>query len=340
MAKKYWTQEEEQFIRDHISQFSISDFANHFVLSKAKIVDKIHKMGLNSKKSRGIIWSETDDALLAQHFEYAPKEYLMRLFPTKTWQGILQRGIKTLHLKRISQDRTFVKYDFFSEWNEHSAYFLGFILADGHLHYGSAKYLQIEISKKDQDILYKLKDCLQYEGSIMQGKKAKENDIIMGNSCKTRESVKLQINNAKIVQDLVAKGVPLDCKTYSTVFPKNVPDDMIKHVIRGLIDGDGWVSYMDKHLNIGICGTKSMCETIQKYLRPIKSNARVYQNSENCWKFQIAGSQALDKVKWLYQDANIYLDRKYNVFLQALQDYNSKILRRCGNAAGTRLETQ
>lgn len=297
-------------------------------------------MGLNSKKSRGIIWSKEEDKLLAQHFEYAPQAFLLRLFPNRSWVAILQRGVKTLHLNRISQDRIYVDYQFFSRWNEYSAYFLGFILADGHLHYGSAKFLQIEISKKDEDILYKFKQHTKFEGKIIQGKEAKYNDQIMGYKCHSAESVKIQINNAKIVKDLMDKGVPLNCKTYCTKFPDNIPDNMIRHFIRGLIDGDGWVSYVDKHLNIGICGTKEICEAIQKYLRPKGSQARVYQASDHCWKFQIAGRQALEKVKWLYHNANVYMERKYFVYQNALQDYETKLLRRCGNTAGTQLETQ
>lgn len=49
MSRKYWSKEEMLFIKNHIDIMSISDFVNYFNVPKNKIIDKIHKMGLNSK---------------------------------------------------------------------------------------------------------------------------------------------------------------------------------------------------------------------------------------------------------------------------------------------------
>ena len=72
MSRKYWSKEEMLFIKNHIDIMSISDFVNYFNVPKNKIIDKIHKMGLNSKKSRGILWTKEEELLLHKHFEYAP----------------------------------------------------------------------------------------------------------------------------------------------------------------------------------------------------------------------------------------------------------------------------
>lgn len=102
LNKKYWTIEEERFIKENISKMTIMDFSNYFNLPKNKIVDKIHKMHLNSKKATGIIWSQEEDKLLKEHFEYAPKHYIEKLFPNRSWNAIFQRGLKTLGLNRKS----------------------------------------------------------------------------------------------------------------------------------------------------------------------------------------------------------------------------------------------
>ena len=47
MSRKYWSKEEMLFIKNHIDIMSISDFVNYFNVPKNKIIDKIHKMGLN-----------------------------------------------------------------------------------------------------------------------------------------------------------------------------------------------------------------------------------------------------------------------------------------------------
>lgn len=61
MGRKYWTREEEQFIRDNIGNMTITGFSLYFNLEKVKIVDKIHKMGLNSSKARNVWWNDTED---------------------------------------------------------------------------------------------------------------------------------------------------------------------------------------------------------------------------------------------------------------------------------------
>ena len=112
MSRKYWSKEEMLFIKNHIDIMSISDFVNYFNVPKNKIIDKIHKMGLNSKKSRGILWTKEEDLLLHKHFEYAPKNYIQKLFPNRSWCSIVQRGHKTLLINRKVKDVISVDYNF------------------------------------------------------------------------------------------------------------------------------------------------------------------------------------------------------------------------------------
>lgn len=319
--RRYWSKEEEQFLIDNVSKLSTSDLAYKLDRSKQQISKKLHNLGLNSKKALGILWSESEDDLLKQHFEYAPKNYLMNMFPNRSWQSILQRGIKTLKLKRISQDRYSVNYDYFSKWTEGSAYFLGFIIADGHIHYNKSKFLQIEVQKQDIDILQKLKEQLNFEGIIMNGKKQDDNAVINGNKCKCQGSYKIQINNAKIVSDLNKLGVPLDNKTYTATFPKNIPNEFLKHFMRGIIDGDGSISYNKKHPNtmaISFCGTYDVVKEVKDHMPCDCENNRIFKSSEHCWNFVISGKKANMIVEWLYEDANIFLDRKYRIYQEYL----------------------
>ena len=318
--KKYWTKEEEIYIKNNITKLTISEFAKHFNTTNDKIIRKIHRLGLNSKKARGIIWTQEEDSLLREHFEYAPKNYLMELFPNRTWNSIFQRGNKTLHLNRISQDKYNINYNFFAEWNEYSAYFLGFILTDGHIHYGTKKFLQIEVQKEDIDILQKLKELSNFEGKIIKGKHENKNSIINNYKCKTNGSVKMQINNAKIILDLIQKGVPRENKTYNTAFPSQVPQNMIKHFIRGAIDGDGSISFNKKHFNslaISFYGSYDLVKGVRDNLNIICNN-KISQTGKHCWRFTVSGKKASSIANWLYSDATVYLNRKYEIYIQSL----------------------
>lgn len=327
MIRKYWTKEEEQYIKDNLANFSVKELANYFNVDYNKMEDKIHKMGLNSKKARSIMWNEKEDSLLAKHFEYAPKNYLMKLFPTRTWSSIFQRGNKTLHLNRLSQDKYYVDYNFFSEWNEYSAYYVGFFLADGHLSYKNTKrnavYLQCELADKDIDILDKFKKLTHFEGKINEFKKERYVDIV-GRKYHCTRSVEIQINNAKIVEDLIKKGIKPECKTYDATFNKDVPHEYMKDYVRGLIDGDGWVaSPQAKIFGLGITGTYDICLNVKNFINP-SSKSNPHQSSENCWAYSVSGKKAYDIASMLYENSNIYLDRKYNNFMNAKQKYFTK----------------
>lgn len=316
MNRKYWTTEEETYIRNNLHRETPKELANRFNVSYLKIIDKIHKMGLNSKKARGEIWSFEEDQLLAQHFEYAPQEYLMNLFKNRSWTGILQRGIKTLKLNRLSQDKHFVDYQFFSEWNEFSAYIAGFIMADGHIHLGKDNYLQIEVNSRDEDIINKIKQHLQFSGKIYHRNARKTS--IAKNIC--GPTSKIQIKNTKLINDLNKNfQIPLRDKSYIADFPAIIPEEHKKHFIRGLIDGDGWIlcGLSKSSFVVGLCGTYNIVSKTKENLCEDCSTNSVRQTSENCYKFSIGGKKAIKIADWLYKDANIFLERKYNKYLKA-----------------------
>lgn len=299
MSRKYWSAEEEQFIRDNISNMSINGFSLFFNVEKVKIVDKIHKMGLNSSRARNIWWTETEDYILKNLYEYAPKHFIQNFLPDRHWPSIIQRATKVHGLTRYSQDQYDVDYNYFEYWDRENAYIFGFILADGHLINKNVKALQFELKKEDADILYKIKKALRYEGKVKLGRTAR-----------------LQINNAKIIKDLVEKGMPDYDKSRRASFPSSLPEEYYRDFIRGVIDGDGWIYVeSDGRIDLGLCGNIDLIKPI-KDLFPIDcSKNSIRKDKGHCWRFQIRGKKALAICDWLYKDATIFLDRKYNNYI-------------------------
>lgn len=240
------------FIKENLSKMKTKELAEHFEVPYSKMNDKVHKMGLKRKQASGELWSKEEDELLKKHFEYAPKNYISNLFPNRTWHGILQRGIKTLNLNRVSQDRYSVNYNFFEKWTPESAYVFGFIAADGHVFYEKGKSgnaIQFEIAIYDKDILEKIKDIMEFEGPI----------------CYTsRNTVKLQISNKKLIKDLISKGIPITNKTFDIAEPINLHNEDIRHYTRGLFDGDGSVYMHGASARWQLLGTKKVLEFVKK----------------------------------------------------------------------------
>ena len=112
-------------------------------------------------------------------------------------------------------------------------------------------------------------------------------------------------------------------KAFTIRFPK-LEQDLIPHFIRGFFDGDGCISvYLLKNkyqsCSFSITSNKDFLEKIQEILieqlqltktklgrdsRGNNINSLVYGGKQNCLKIR----------DWLYKDATIYLQRKYDKF--------------------------
>lgn len=312
MSRKVWTSEEEKFIKDNLADMDLKVMCEKLNVRYVQLTHKIHRLGLSKKSASGENWTKEDDDLLAKHFKYAPKNYLMKLFPNRTWPAILQRGLKTLKLNRESQDRYSIDYNFFSKWTPESAYIFGFIAADGYVFYedgiDNKNGLQFELAGYDMDILKKIKKILKYEGPILYSK---------------RDTVKLQINNKKIVKDLIDKGMPSDNKTFDIKYPKTLPDNLVNHFIRGVFDGDGSVIVKKHSLSWQLLGTESLLKTIKSKLPIDTSNIHIQDRNKhgvNVFALQISNKNSIDLFNWMYEDATIYLGRKYKKYIDYINN--------------------
>lgn len=192
--------------------------------------------------------------------------------------------------------------------SEAKAYYLGFIFSDGSV---SERTLQIEIHEKDIDILDKLKKELNSNATI-----SRRNN---------RQTVTLSIVSRKMVEDLNRYGIVKN-KTYVTKGLPNIPRQYVKDFLRGLLDGDGWLS-LDKngrwHMGF-VSHYKETCEDFKRYCNlliknKITSNINPFGNS---YIFQSAHQEIVKELlSILYKDSNFYLTRKY---LKAAQIFEYK----------------
>lgn len=311
MTRKKWTIEDIEYLKANIGNATFEELAEHFCVSRNSIAHKASKLGISRKSLSGQLWTVEEDNLLRQHFIYAPKNMLVRLFPNRTWVAILQRGLKTLGLTRKSQDKYFINYKALSKWNEFTAYLLGFTMADGYIkrNHGARheNSLQFELAVYDKDILEKIARNLDFEGPITESK---------------RGTAKLYISNTKVLDDLIEKGVPATNKTINAKFPPNIPKDLIRHFIRGLFDGDGSI-YIDEQSPVfQLLGTKELLCTIKNILPQFFSSVNVLDRSKSganiyCLKIK-EKKKTFHLLNWMYNDSTIYLQRKYDKYCQII----------------------
>lgn len=187
---------------------------------------------------------------------------------------------------------------------EAKAYFVGFLMADGGLVKGShtSEYIRVSlhVSQEDLEIVKKFKAEIESEHTIFIGKKF--------NDCA------LRFVSRQMVYDLMEFGIVPKKTGGETLNIENIPSSLLRHTIRGLIDGDGWVSVGSSETNIGICGSYNICNFVQSYFSATVGTSPLKVSKvkdKDCYK--IGYSSIVDQYKiihHLYKDSTIYLSRK------------------------------
>lgn len=245
-----------------------------------------------------------------------------------------ESGIK----KRSERGRYSFNKNFFDNIDtEEKAYWLGFIWCDAYvckrIRNGKLREYQIKISlsEKDEDHLYKLKESLNAKHPIRRyslGKKAFKS--------KYQES-RLMISNIYMGDVLYDKYGMIPNRHSVDRLIKYIPEKLERHFIRGVFDAEGSTSmYLHQikeewnpslKMNFTIYTYKELNEYIQAHLikNGIKDNeVKTYRRHEDrdghCVGLRYAGATQVPKIlRYLYHDANIYLERKYQKYLEIEQ---------------------
>jgi len=215
-------------------------------------------------------------------------------------------------------------HDFFSRDNEESFYLAGFIAADGCVKSHKNKetnILYIGLSSKDEDFLIKLRDTMKSDAKVRKY-------IVKQNSRNKRwkdtEKSELLITSKKMCDDLLRFNIT-PRKTLTYTFPEWLKTHPLKHYfIRGYNDGDGsfYISKLSgnrvvKQLFFSLRGTTSFlkeCRGVLEKECELENRTKDIRISSNCGVLEYGGNGVLRKiVDFLYKDATIYLDRKYDI---------------------------
>lgn len=207
-------------------------------------------------------------------------------------------------------------YDYFSVIDtEEKAYWLGFIMADGCVSQkGDNNYItKISLSSKDSNHIYK------FLKSIESTHKVWDAQYVNNLTGKLSFSSTISINNTKMAKDLISKGC-IKSKTGSERIP-NIDKKLIRHFIRGFFDGDGCISFYNNRRNYSF----ELCSASIEIMIDIKNileketgyeiNFKKNENGKYSVDFYIMKIMNVKKnlaiYKYLFDNATIYLDRKY-----------------------------
>ena len=212
---------------------------------------------------------------------------------------------------------------------EEKAYWLGFLYADGCItrFYKNEKLrsmsLELGLCEKDIGHLEKFLKCLDSNVPI-QHRTTKIKDKEYG-------SCRVVINYTKLCYDLIDLGCTPK-KTYTLKFPTydQVPKKFMRDFLRGFFDGDGCISITTcnnkPHIVIIITGMSDMLKSISDFLISEKvirvEPSLVKDERSKVYSLRLHGTDMIkDFLDYLYKDSCIYLDRKYQAYIDFYKDH-------------------
>lgn len=195
---------------------------------------------------------------------------------------------------------------------EDKAYWLGFIFADGYI--SSSNYtFEISLSTKDLSHLEKFNNFMEHINYNIK-------------ICKTNfencTRCRWSITNKHLWKTLNSYGCT-PRKSLTLEFPNEdifTKKSLISHFIRGYVDGDGCIGLTRDKLVIQILGTELFLKEIIKY-SAIDRNLYTKKN-HNTFTIAYSHSPAIQMGEYLYNNATIFLDRKYNRYRFAVLQSN------------------
>lgn len=210
-----------------------------------------------------------------------------------------------LHEDRRSYN---VNQDYFETIDtEEKAYWLGFITADGCIKEDNNQ-LSIGLSRKDINHLQKYRQALNAEHPIKL-----ETSKVKG---KEYETCYVRIQNKKIYDDLL--NLNIEPKKSMNEIPANISEELIPHYIRGMFDGDGWLSWNNNCSEIGFGMGYDILEFIKENVQT-SANVKEYNilPYKSIFRYRITSKVEIRKMlSYMYSNATIYLDRKYEKYLE------------------------
>lgn len=192
---------------------------------------------------------------------------------------------------------------------QEKAYWLGFFAADGYNHRDKG-CIEFRLHKQDMEILNKFKSCIEANNPIALYKETYCN---------------LSLYSKHLCEKLAEYGLD-QAKTYTLQLP-SLEKSLMRHFIRGYFDGDGCFSVIkrndrqnpnSKTYQFNITGMEGPLSIIQQHLVDnvgVVKNSLKKRVSTTAVTIHYSGRNVCKKIlDYLYNNATIYLQRKYNKY--------------------------
>lgn len=208
----------------------------------------------------------------------------------------------------------------FDEITPESAYWIGFLFADGSVRRreNGAGDIAVNLAESDVEHLNKFRAFLQSNHKLykfIQKTRSINNRMISPTPC-----VRLAIRSSRLATQLEKHG--MNKKSSGRVAP-----DYLKYnrdFWRGVVDGDGWLGIYNNNPTIGLSGGQELLSQYAEFAKLVFPHSRTsVTKNPTCHRVAFYHVMGAQLVQILYKDAIIYLDRKYEIAkkIMSISDY-------------------
>ena len=345
--KEFSAEQKEEIIKMFIEEKSLTKIGAHFKTTSTTIATRLDEWKIRKKQTEEERKKEEKRKVFEKYD--SKKELILKMYVNdkrsasfisnllKLDRGMLIEKIKKWGIEIDYSSNNVKTYDetFFEKIDtEQKAYWLGFIYADGCVVKNHSKdkegrqlkkySLSIELAEKDKDHLIKFAKtiCLNFDESMLYSRERKIYYDHLDEE-RTYGMNAFQVSSKKIVEDLIELGC-VPNKSLILKFPteKQVPKNLWMHFIRGYFDGDGWINNDGKNnLRFGMVGTDDFLNKIEFFfIETFDWYTTTKRGKTGKAKILIKGITTKRKefVETFYKNAETFLERKYNIFLNSM----------------------
>jgi len=201
---------------------------------------------------------------------------------------------------------------------EEKAYWWGFLLADGCV---SGSHVLLALARTDEGHIFKFRDAVGSTAPVTHQENSPNN--FSGG----KGSARIGLGSRQMVTDLALLGVT-PRKTFCTRVDRNLlSPELERHFWRGMIDGDGCLSW-DKTGRgrpvLSLAGTWEVCNSFREWVLEVSGRDHSVRPHSNIFVIKIGANETYQTVvNLLYGDCSVSLDRKqarFGLYNERLED--------------------
>lgn len=317
VRNKNWSDEEIQFLKDNFESVLFSELSKTLGRTEGAIRAKCFDLNLFKNSP----WTDDEINFVKENYMEMKTSDISQTLNRTT--SAIELKARRLGLKKYPYT---CDYHYFDEINtEEKAYWLGFLTADGWINKSdksNAGVTGIELQYSDIEHLKKFNKSIGGNYKITDRWRTCS---LSKDQTKTNHMCSIRIFSLTMYNALINQGFVKN-KSYDFHMP-HMSEDLIRHYIRGYFDGDGCFTFTNKTFHISfITASKALNNDIVRILNSVGLNVTEnnYVNDFGTTMYRPEIYRQQDKINflnWIYEDTNIYLDRKYKKYLKIKKHY-------------------